>query len=73
MQLQLIYRAVRKAHADERAKQRVMPDVAYFAKQAIQFLANMAGKLRALQAAGHVPPLFPQVRSGPNSLQLHCW
>jgi hypothetical protein len=61
-QLHLIYRAVRKAHADERAKQRVMPDVAYFAKQATQFLANLGAKLRALQDEGHVPALFPQAR-----------
>lgn len=66
MQLQLIYEAVRKAQADDQWEHRVMPDVAFFAKQAIQFLVNTAAQLRRLQAehSAHslVPPLFPQVR-----------
>lgn len=39
-----------------------MPDVAYFAKQAVQYLTSTAAKLRAQQADGHVPFLFPQVQ-----------
>jgi hypothetical protein len=61
VQLGLIFRAVRKAQAGEQWKQRVMPDVAYFAKQAIQFLANTSAQLRLLQGTGQVPFLFPQV------------
>lgn len=62
-QLRMVVRAVRKARADEHARQRVMPDVVYFARQAVEFLASMGVRLRGLQRAGSVPELFPQVRS----------
>ena len=61
VQLRMVASAVRKAHADDRARQRLMPDVAFFAKQAVEFLANTAARLRGLQRAGSVPGLFPQV------------
>jgi hypothetical protein len=62
----MIFHAVKKAQADVQCKQRVMPDVAHFAKQALQFLANTAARLQPLQEKGQLPGLFSQVRS-----QLH--
>ena len=61
VQLQMIFHAVRKAQVDEQCKQRVMPDVADFATQALQFIANTAAHLQTLQLKGQLPALFSQV------------
>lgn len=62
VQLQMIFHAVRKAQVDVQCRQRVMPDVADFATQALQFIANTAAHLHSLQLKCQLPALFSQVR-----------